>query len=74
MSTEDRPINAAEALLLRLKANGVDYLFANGGTDFAPVIEGLAHGLARGADLPDALITPHETAAVAMAPRWLSLN
>ncbi len=67
MSTEDRPINAAEALLLRLKANGVDYLFANAGTDFAPVIEGLSHGLARGAELPNALITPHETAAVAMA-------
>ncbi len=67
MTTEDRPINAAEALLIRLKANGVDYLFANGGTDFAPVIEGLAHGLARDAEMPEVLVTPHETAAVAMA-------
>ena len=38
MTASEHPVNAAEALLRRLKANGVDYLFANGGTDFAPVI------------------------------------
>ena len=67
MTTQDRPINAAEALLMRLKQNGVDFLFANGGTDFPPVIEGIAHGMARGADLPEVVIAPHETAAVGMA-------
>ncbi len=58
---------AAEALLSRLKANGIDYLFANGGTDFAPVIEGLARSAATGGSMPEALPIPHETAAVAMA-------
>ncbi len=57
----------AEALLTRLRARGVDYLFANGGTDFAPVIEGLAQGASAGAALPEALAISHETAAVAMA-------
>ena len=57
----------AEALLTRLRARGVDYLFANGGTDFAPVIEGLARAGAAGVELPEALVISHETAAVAMA-------
>jgi acetolactate synthase-1/2/3 large subunit len=57
----------AEALLARLRARGVDYLFANGGTDFAPVIEGLARAGAAGAELPEVLAISHETAAVAMA-------
>ena len=42
MSESYQPSTAAEALLMRLKLNGVDYLFANAGTDFAPVIEGYA--------------------------------
>jgi acetolactate synthase-1/2/3 large subunit len=74
MELKNHPINAAEALLIRLKANGVDYLFANGGTDFAPVIEGLSHGIARGADLPEAMIMPHETAAVGMAHGYYLLT
>ncbi len=61
------PINAAEAILARLKAGGVDYLFANGGTDFAPVIEGLARGQLRGTPMPEVIIVPHESAAMAMA-------
>lgn len=61
------PQSAAEALLVRLRASGVDYLFANGGTDFAPLIEGLARGAAAGLDMPQAVVVPHETAAVGMA-------
>ena len=44
MTTPFPPAIAAEALLTRLKANGIDYLFANAGTDFAPVIEGYVVG------------------------------
>ena len=61
------PANAAEALLMRLKQNGVDYLFANAGTDFAPVIEGYAAQATNDAPMPVPLAIPHETAAVAMA-------
>ena len=65
--SETQPATAAEALLQRLKHNGVDYLFANGGTDFPPVIEAFAKGATTGAPMPEVVITPHETAAVAMA-------
>ncbi|MFL6564393.1 MAG: hypothetical protein ACJ8G5_05635, partial [Burkholderiales bacterium] len=34
-----KPETAAEAWLGLLAARGVKYLFANGGTDFAPVVE-----------------------------------
>ncbi|MBV0912445.1 thiamine pyrophosphate-requiring protein [Anianabacter salinae] len=59
------PETGAEALLCALKASGIDYLFANAGTDFPPVIEALA-SLDAG-DIPTPVTIPHETAAVAMA-------
>jgi len=61
-----RPETAAEALLARLSLNGVDTLFANGGTDFASIIEAYARAGAI-ADFPEPLVMPHETAAVGMA-------
>ena len=67
MTTPETPTIAAEALLMRLKAHGIDYLFANGGTDFAPIIEAYVTGGAKGSAMPQPLIIPHETAAVAMA-------
>lgn len=60
-----QPENGAESILMGLKASGIDYLFANAGTDFPPIIEALAEldsGLA-----PRALTIPHETASVGMA-------
>jgi acetolactate synthase I/II/III large subunit len=57
---------AAEALLSRLKQLGVDYLFANAGTDFPPVIEAYAQADA-GAHLPEALAITHEAVAMGMA-------
>jgi acetolactate synthase-1/2/3 large subunit len=62
-----RTMTAGGALLARLKAVGVDYIFANSGTDFPPIIEGLAEAEAKGIDLPQALIMPHEGAAMGMA-------
>jgi acetolactate synthase I/II/III large subunit len=67
MTTPEPPTIAAEALLMRLKAHGIDYLFANGGTDFAPIIEAYITGGAKGSAMPQPVIIPHETAAVAMA-------
>ncbi len=65
--TDPQTITAGGALLARLKAVGVDYIFANSGTDFPPIIEGLAEAQARNIDLPTPLIMPHETAAMGMA-------
>ncbi len=61
------PGTAAEALLMRMKACGIEYLFANGGTDFAPIIEAFARGSTSGLDMPEPVVVTHETAAVAMA-------
>lgn len=60
-------MTAGGALLARLKTLGVDYIFANSGTDFPPIIEGLAEARAKHVDLPQALIMPHEHAAMGMA-------
>ncbi|HEX2197443.1 MAG TPA: thiamine pyrophosphate-binding protein, partial [Burkholderiales bacterium] len=61
------PQTAAEAWLGLLAARGVDYLFANGGTDFAPVVEGYAKGRKLGWRLPEIVIVPHENMGLAMA-------
>lgn len=64
---------AAEALLATLAARGVEYLFANPGTDFAPVIEGLARAPGAGIPVPRALGIAHENVATAMAHGyWLA--
>ena len=57
----------AEAYLALLKSRGIDWLFANAGTDFAPVIEGLVRGRKVGIPMPEAVAIAHETTAVAMA-------
>ena len=62
-----RTMTAGGALLARLKSVGVDYIFANSGTDFPPIIEGLAEAEANNIDLPVSLIMPHEGAAMGMA-------
>ena len=61
----------AGRLLARLGRH-VDYIFANTGTDFPPIIEALARQDARGGEaddarLPRAIAVPHENVAVAMA-------
>ena len=65
--TDTSQVSAGAALLARLKTVGVDYIFANSGTDFPPIIEGLAEAAAKGIPLPHALTIPHEHAAMGMA-------
>lgn len=60
-------LTAGGALIARLKAVGVDYIFANSGTDFPPIIEGLAEAGDKDIALPAALVMPHESAAIGMA-------
>ena len=62
-----KPETAADAWLGLLAARGVEYLFANGGTDFAPVVEAYAKGQSLGWRLPQVVIVPHENMGVAMA-------
>ncbi len=60
-------MSAGAAIFARLKALGVDYVFCNSGTDFPPIIEGLAEAAARDVALPQAVVIPHEHAALSMA-------
>ena len=59
--------SVAEAYLALLKARGIDWLFANAGTDFAPIIEALVRGAKAGLAMPEPVVVPHENAAVGMA-------
>ncbi len=56
----------AEAYLTRLGERGIDYVFANAGTDFAPVVEALSRKSGN-AKYPRFITVPHENVAMAMA-------
>src|SRR6201999_1227074 len=64
-SQSPTPRTGAADLLLGLKSSGIDYLFANAGTDFPPIIEAFASLPAD--QVPTPVVVPHETASVAMA-------
>jgi acetolactate synthase-1/2/3 large subunit len=60
-------ITAGGAVFGRLTRLGVDVVFVNSGTDFPPVIEGLAEADAHEVELPRTIVVPHEHAAMGMA-------
>lgn len=67
-------MTAGGAIFGKLKALGVDYVFANSGTDFPPIIEGLIEATHRGVDLPVPVTVPHEMAAVSMAHGYYQIS
>jgi acetolactate synthase I/II/III large subunit len=58
---------AAEAYFALLRARGIERLFVNGGTDFAPVAEAYARAAKVGLEFPTPIVVPHENVAVGMA-------
>ena len=58
---------AGEAFLRALADHGVDYFFANPGTDFPPIVEAFSRAKQSNAKVPTPLVIPHENLAVAMA-------
>ncbi|HJU17337.1 MAG TPA: thiamine pyrophosphate-requiring protein [Stellaceae bacterium] len=62
--------SVAEAYLTLLAERGVEYLFANAGTDFAPLVEAFAKAARTGAPVPQPVIATHENLAVSMAHGW----
>jgi acetolactate synthase I/II/III large subunit len=60
-----RPATGAEGVLMGLRRAGVDYIFANAGTDFPPIIE--AFSAIEPGLVPQPVTVPHETAGVGMA-------
>jgi acetolactate synthase I/II/III large subunit len=57
----------AESFLTRLADRGVDYVLANAGTDFAPIIEALSRNPGSNRKYPHVITVPHENVAVSMA-------
>jgi acetolactate synthase-1/2/3 large subunit len=61
-----KPI-AAEAFLRALSDHGIDFFFANPGTDFPPIVEAFTRAERSNAKVPRPILVPHENLAVAMA-------
>jgi acetolactate synthase-1/2/3 large subunit len=57
----------AGAYLALLADRGIEYLFGNAGTDFAPLVESYAKAAQTGAAVPRPMLAAHENLAVAMA-------
>ena len=68
MSRKELKVDSvAEAYLALLVDRGVEYLFANAGTDFAPIVEAYARAAHSGLAAPKPLIATHENLAMSMA-------
>ncbi len=59
--------STAEGYLALLKQRGIDYLYVNAGTDFAPLIEAYARQEHSGLGFPAYVICAHENVALGMA-------
>jgi acetolactate synthase-1/2/3 large subunit len=59
--------SVAEAYLALLADRGVEYLFANAGTDFAPIVEAYAKAAHTGLAAPKPILATHENLAMSMA-------
>jgi acetolactate synthase-1/2/3 large subunit len=67
MDSEPQTRIAAEDYLDALAANGIDHLFCNPGTDFAPIVEAFARAARTNCKVPRPMVVPHENAAMSMA-------
>jgi acetolactate synthase I/II/III large subunit len=63
----DRTTSVAGAYLALLSERGIEYLFGNAGTDFAPLIEAYAEAVQTGVNVPRPILAAHENLAVSMA-------
>lgn len=65
--TDELAITAGGAIFRRLRQLGVDVVLVNSGTDFPPIIEGLAEAETHGVDVPRSIVVPHEHIAMGIA-------
>jgi acetolactate synthase I/II/III large subunit len=71
MAREEIAVDSvAEAYLTLLAERGVEYLFANAGTDFAPLVEAFAKAARTGTPVPKPVLATHENLALSMAHGW----
>src|SRR5258705_9815530 len=67
MEQQKQAVSVAGAYLALLADRGVDYLFGNAGTDFAPLIEAYSQAAQTGVAVPQPILATHENLAVTMA-------
>jgi acetolactate synthase-1/2/3 large subunit len=65
--SDDLAISSGGTIFRRLRQLGVDVVLVNSGTDFPPIIEGLAEAATNGTDLPRSIVVPHEHIAMGIA-------
>ncbi|NBS44997.1 MAG: hypothetical protein EBT34_14945, partial [Acetobacteraceae bacterium] len=70
--TVSLPLGAAEVKMMDMASAYA--VFANGGTDFAPIIEGLVQMKGRGEPAPNFITVPHENVAMAMAQGYSKVS
>ena len=63
-----------QAYLEILRARGIKYFFGNSGTDFGPIIDGLAKFAAEKKEFPKPITVPHEFVAVSMAQGYAMIT
>ena len=66
-TVEMNRVTVAEAYLELLSIRGIEYFFANPGTDFASIVEAFVLRQEQGKDRPRPLTVPHEIPLVSMA-------
>jgi acetolactate synthase-1/2/3 large subunit len=66
--------SVAGAYLALLASRGVNVLFGNGGTDFAPIIEAYAEAAQKGVPVPRPVLATHENLAVSMAHGYAMIS
>src|SRR5262245_66299084 len=60
-------VTVSDAYMALLADRGIDYWFANAGTDFAPVVETLPKAQVLETKVPTPVTCPHENTAMHMA-------
>lgn len=67
-------ISVAEGYLSALSAAGIRYVFANSGSDFPPIIEGMVRMQRLGQSVPQFITVPHENVALCMAQGYSKIS
>lgn len=66
-ASQNGQTSTAEFFLRTLATSGIEYFFANPGTDFAPIVEAFSRAVVTGNRVPKPIVVPHENCAVSMA-------
>ncbi len=66
--------SVARSFIEALRRRGIEHVFANAGTDHAPIVEALSAMKAGGAPAPEFHVIPHENLAMAMAQGYYRLS